>query len=204
MERERGPSKAGRKIRGVKMVMSCGEFLIQNQSNVNYEITTSGLNTTWETVVVPWNQWQGTAKPNEYGRIDFHPTEKRRKRRSSDRDTSFDFVIGYDLAQTQVVTPNEEEEMKMTRRLVQVLVFDPDVRVPDEKSELYKSEEYLTVKTDEELKMEIDFKTLLPKHNDMRKKIVDEDKSETIEKDIYLKAIKMRDLEVLVFDLLKD
>lgn len=184
------------------MVMSCGEFLIQNQSNVNYEITTSGTNANWETVVVPWNQWQGTTKPNEYGKIEFYPTEKRRKRRSSDRNTSFDFVIGYDLAQTQVVTPNEEEEMKTTRRLVQVLVFDPDVRVPDEKSELYKSEEYLTVKTDEELKMEIDFKTLLPKHNDMRKKIVDEDKSETIEKDIYLKAIKMRDLEVLVFDLL--
>jgi hypothetical protein len=102
------------------------------------------------------------------------------------------------ILQPLINTENEEKKMKQTRHWVRVLVWDPDVRVSDDDALLYKSEEFLTTKTEEELRSEVDYKGLLEAHNNKRVKVIDEEKSETVEKDIFLKPIRMRDLETRV------
>ena len=94
----------------------------------------------------------------------------------------------------------KEKNMKRVKRLVQVIVVDPDPKVPDEKSILHYSNEFLTSKTDEELKFELDLKTLLETHNKVRKAIEDEVASDKRNKTVYLKPVRISDLVIEVFE----
>src|SRR6478609_5351509 len=70
--------------------------------------------------------------------------------------------------------PQHEKGKPMSqRRLVKVIIADPDLNVPLEQCVLYSGEEKMTDATDQELFFEIDIKSALEKHNERRTKIID-------------------------------
>lgn len=94
--------------------------------------------------------------------------------------------------------PEPEQEQPMAapiRRIVQVFIADPDENVPLDKSLLYTGNQKLTDATDQELYFEIDIKTILEKHNAMRKELVNKKVKERIE---YLEPARVRDLRMSV------
>lgn len=112
-------------------------------------------------------------------------------------------------AQAQQGPPKKESFIKESRfgiketnmsrkRLVQVFVVDPDERIDDEHSVLHQSEVLMTSKTNEELLFDTPIKTLLEEHNKYRKTVVDEEASDSRGRDVHLRAVKVRDLEMKV------
>ncbi len=87
-----------------------------------------------------------------------------------------------------------------TRRLVQIVIADPDARVPVEKALLFKGEEIFTDMTNEELFYELDIKAILAKYNEFRTTVVDKtvkDRTETLE------PVRVRDLKMVVVEIAK-
>ena len=84
------------------------------------------------------------------------------------------------------------------RRLVRVVIMDPDKNVPTDKALLYDSDQLFTDKTDEELYFDVDMKTLLANHNEERAKLVDKSVKERTE---YLEPARIRDLNMVVVEL---
>jgi hypothetical protein len=85
-----------------------------------------------------------------------------------------------------------------SRRLVQVLIVDPNENVPLEQCLLYKGEPKMTDATDQELFFEIDIKDILAKHNEKRVQIVDRKVKERTE---HLEPAKIRDLKMVVVNI---
>jgi len=95
-----------------------------------------------------------------------------------------------------VVQPRKEPEMATPqRRLIQVFIADPNENIPIDQCLLYSGAQQLTDLTDQELFFEIDVKTLLEKHNEIRTKVVDKAVKERVE---YLEPAKVRDLKMTV------
>lgn len=90
---------------------------------------------------------------------------------------------------------NEEEEPMSDKRLVRVLVVDPDENVPVGKSVLHDGKEQLTDLTDEELFFEIELKDALAKHNEYRQTIRDK---EIKDREEFLEPCRIRDLSMFV------
>lgn len=84
------------------------------------------------------------------------------------------------------------------RRLVQVLIVDPNENVPLDQCLLYKGEPKMTDATDQELFFEIDIKDILAKHNEKRVQIVDRKVKERTE---HLEPAKIRDLKMVVVNI---
>lgn len=89
----------------------------------------------------------------------------------------------------------EKQQMAASRRLVKVIIVDPDEKVPLDDCVLYSGTEELTDLTDQELFFEIDIKSILDAHNLVRVKIIDKAVKERTE---YLEPIKVRDLRMVV------
>lgn len=104
----------------------------------------------------------------------------------------------------QNLTEQLKQEIKnlanSSRRIVKVIIIDPDDRVPLDKCILYSGDEKLTDLTDQELFFEVEIKSLLDKHNEYRKTVVDKTVKERTEN---LDAIKIRDLRMVVVDVAK-
>jgi hypothetical protein len=103
----------------------------------------------------------------------------------------------------RIVREELEKEETMSsknsnRRLAQVIVVDPDGRIPTEDSVLHFGDPAVTDMTDEELFFEIEIKALLKKHNDKRKKLVDREASKKRSDDVYLEPIRIKDLKMVV------
>lgn len=92
----------------------------------------------------------------------------------------------------------EDEDIMSDKRMVRVLIVDPDEDVPVEKSVLHDGKEQLTDLTDQELFFEVDLKEALTKHNEYRQTIVDKTVKDRTE---HLEAIRIRDLKMLVVTL---
>jgi len=113
------------------------------------------------------------------------------------------FNLGHQQDDLMVQAMREHNQHKMeqkkmatpTRRLIKVIIVDPDEMVPLEKCLLYSGEEKLTDLTDQELFYEIEIKDMLDDHNEVRAKIVDKTVKERTE---YLEPIKVRDLRMVV------
>jgi len=90
--------------------------------------------------------------------------------------------------------PKKEKPMS-ARRLVQVFIVDPDDNVPLNDSLIHRGEQKLTDLTDQELFFEIDIKTLLSAHNEVRVKLVNKKVKERTE---YLEPARIRDLKMVV------
>lgn len=95
----------------------------------------------------------------------------------------------------QQVQQKEKIVAKNTRRLVQVIIVDPDSRVPVEQSIVYMGEQKLTDLDDSELFFELDIKSLLAAHNDKRTKVVNKAVKDRTE---YLEPARVRDLKMNV------
>lgn len=103
------------------------------------------------------------------------------------------------IANQATSLPNVQRNISMaalpTRRLVRVLVVDPNDNIPLNSSVIYKGDELLTDLTDQELFFEINIQELLKTHNEMRVKIVDKRVKDRTE---YLEPAKIRDLKMVV------
>ena len=90
----------------------------------------------------------------------------------------------------------QQEKPNMgARRLVKVVIVDPNENVPLEDCVLYSGSEKLTDATDQELFFEIDIKRILDEHNAKRVKIIDKKVKERTEN---LEPAKIRDLKMVV------
>lgn len=81
------------------------------------------------------------------------------------------------------------------RRIVQVLIADPNENLSLDDCLLFKGDEKLTDATDQELFFELDIKNMLEIHNAKRIKIVDKKVKDRTE---YLEPAKVRDLKMVV------
>lgn len=101
-------------------------------------------------------------------------------------------------AQPIIANQQQQKEEKVAdpkRRLVKVVIIDPDEKVPLNKCILYSGEEKLTDLTDQELFFEIEVGAVLIDHNKVRASIVDKSVKERTE---HLEPIKVRDLRMVV------
>lgn len=89
----------------------------------------------------------------------------------------------------------EKESNTMARRLVQVLIADPNENVPTADCLLYKGEPVLTDATDQELYFDIDIKSILAAHNEKRVNLIDKKIKDRTE---HLEPAKVRDLKMVV------
>lgn len=89
----------------------------------------------------------------------------------------------------------QEEDTVMARRLVQVVVADPDENVPLDQALIYEGKPKFTDATDQELYFELDIQALLKKHNEARVKIVNKKVKERTE---YLEPARVRELKMVV------
>jgi len=82
------------------------------------------------------------------------------------------------------------------RRLVRIMVVDPDTRLKPGQSLLYLSEKpFMTDADSDELRSEINMKALLEEHNRLRGTIEDKSESRKFEKQVFLEDdLEIRDL----------
>lgn len=99
------------------------------------------------------------------------------------------------LASAPHVQGNLSMAITPTRRLVRVLVVDPNENIPLSDSVIYKGDELLTDLTDQELFFDISIQELLKTHNEKRVKIIDKRVKDRTE---YLEPAKIRDLKMVV------
>lgn len=96
----------------------------------------------------------------------------------------------------QIIEKTEGKAMaEDTKRLVRVLIVDPDSAVPAEDALLYDSKEQFTDKTDQELYFEAPIQELLKEHNAKRVQIINKDMKERTE---FLEEARIRDLNMVV------
>ncbi len=98
-------------------------------------------------------------------------------------------------ARTRDFFEKETPMATVTRRLVQVIIVDPNDNIPLDQCLLYNGSPKLTDATDQELFYEIEIKDLLAKHNETRIKVVDKKVKERTE---HLEPAKIRDLKMVV------
>ena len=95
----------------------------------------------------------------------------------------------------------EQKEGSM-RRIVLVTVVDPDPKVPADHSLLYMSPGwFVTDCNNDELKMSLDIRALLDRHNAYREQVVDREASKGRAQSVYLEPAKFRDLQISVHEL---
>lgn len=94
-----------------------------------------------------------------------------------------------------ITREDKEEDMTDQRRLVKVLIVDPEEEIPLDRCLLYNGEEHLTDLTDEELFFEIPVKELLDKHNEYRETVEKDTNRDKVE---FLKPVRIRDLRMVV------
>lgn len=94
--------------------------------------------------------------------------------------------------------PDEEDQME--RRLVRVIMIDPNENVPTDIALLHDSKEIFTDKTNQELFFDIPIADILKAHNDKRAKLVDKSVRDRTQ---YLEPARIRDLKMTVVELAK-
>jgi hypothetical protein len=104
-------------------------------------------------------------------------------------------VLSQDVKPIVQITEDAGMADKPKRRLIQVIIIDPNENVPLDQCLIYRGEQKLTDATDQELFFELDIRDLLAKHNDKRVKMVDKKVKERIE---HLDPAKVRDLKMVV------
>jgi hypothetical protein len=101
------------------------------------------------------------------------------------------------LPAAQPVQPPKETS-KVTTRLVQVFIADPDENLPLNDRLLYSGEQKLTDLTDQELFFEVPIGDMLAKHNEKRAKMVNKKVKERTE---HLEPARIRDLKMTVVNI---
>lgn len=94
--------------------------------------------------------------------------------------------------------PLAPQETRMTTRIVQVFIADPDENIPIDSRIVYRGEQKLTDATDEELFFEVEIKSLLDKHNEKRTTFHNKKIKERKE---MLEPARIRDLKMVVVNI---
>jgi hypothetical protein len=95
--------------------------------------------------------------------------------------------------------PNKiKEKVVDMRRLVRVIIVDPNENVPVDKAILYMGGEEVTDLTDTELFYELEIKALLKQHNEYRVTVKDKKASKSKDKDEFLEEVRIKDLKMVV------
>lgn len=183
------------------MKMDSGCETISNDTAGTFQIVNTGVaNIDWD------NCWAGEA-PAELGKYQQYNHYWPQVYPSIDQ---YDFQKQIEKSikkQTKQTKNNLQKkgEFYIMKRLVQVVVVDPDSRVPDENSIVHMGEHrfVLTSLSDEDLLLDIDLKSALKTHNQIRSKILDEDRTDNRHSDVFLKPVKVSDLEKRVVVLQK-
>lgn len=96
------------------------------------------------------------------------------------------------------------DEQEFMTRIVRIFVLDPEENLPLEKRILHKSEEKLTELTDQELwMMEVPVKEIVETHNAYRITVENKKATEKAGKPVMLEPVKIRDLRMVVVEVLK-
>lgn len=185
----------------------CNVVGIDSISDTTQLITTTGGNdgTVWigDSVGADWTyrQPEWTIKPLEfnYQWPNYDPPHNFEQRWDKIVKVMAEEAKQFSKHQKTKKNSKKKGEFYIMKRLVQVMVVDPDKRVPDEKSVVHMGTAVLTSLADEDLLLEVDMKGELAKHNEIRAKIEDEDRSDKRNKSVYLKPVKVSDLEVRIF-----
>lgn len=98
----------------------------------------------------------------------------------------------------QQMIETETEMANPARRMVQVIVVDPNENITLEDCCLYQGDPKMTDATDQELFFELDIKQMLASHNEKRVKVVDKKVKDRVE---YLEPAKVRDLKMVVVNI---
>lgn len=115
-------------------------------------------------------------------------------------DSKFDSNLNSMIAaaQQRVGQQKQENTSMSSRRLVKVIIVDPNENIPLDCCVLYSGDEKMTDATDQELFFEIDIKKILDEHNAKRIKLIDKKVKERTE---YLEPAKIRDLKMVVVNI---
>lgn len=92
------------------------------------------------------------------------------------------------------------KENMTNRRLVKVMIVDPDENVPVDKAVLVNEPEKITDFDDQELFFELDMKRLLEAHNTYRTSLINK-KLSTGDKPVFLEPIRIKDLKMVVLNI---
>lgn len=95
----------------------------------------------------------------------------------------------------------EEKKPMPSRRLVKVIIVDPNESVPLDKAVLVNDPEMVTDLTDDEIFFDMDIKGILAAHNAYRITLVDKKASRNKEKDVMLEPIRIRNLKMVVLNI---
>ena len=111
-------------------------------------------------------------------------------------DSKLDLMMA--AAQQRVGQQKQENTSMSSRRLVKVVIVDPNENIPLDCCVLYSGDEKMTDETDQELFFEIDIKKILDEHNAKRGLLIDKKVKERTE---YLEPAKIRDLKMVVVNI---
>lgn len=99
------------------------------------------------------------------------------------------------------VTPFIPKEIKMTTRLVKVIIADPNDNLPLESRLLYNGPEHLTDMTDQDLYFDLEISALLKKHNVLRATTLDKKATEKSGRDVFLEPLRVSGLKMIVVNI---
>jgi len=96
----------------------------------------------------------------------------------------------------------QEKKTVLTRRMVRVVVYDNDERVPDHQAVVYQSGLFCSSLPENELLLEMaaDINEELERHNRLRAQLLDEKESNNQGREVFLRAIRLNDLEKQVIN----
>lgn len=121
---------------------------------------------------------------------------------TTEATTDVSMVLYDDLTTSEFTSLSSFDLAKYEgKRYVQVFIVDPDDNVPIEQSVLYKSEPFFTDKTNRELWFDVEVKEILERHNKLRKSLIDKKASRKYGKDIHLEEARIKDLKMIVIEI---
>jgi hypothetical protein len=105
------------------------------------------------------------------------------------------------VSKSSVSTKQQNKPEEYMKRLVRVIIADPDKALQLEDSLIYSGEELFTDSDDQELFFEIDIKPLLEAHNAKRQQTIDKKATNKMGRDVFLEPIKIRNLAMTVVEI---
>lgn len=95
---------------------------------------------------------------------------------------------------------DKQEKKTVSRRMVRVVVYDDDKRVPDHQAVVYQSGLFCSSLPENELLLEMagEISEGLVRYNEVRTALLDEKESNSQGRDVFLRAVRLNDLEKTV------
>lgn len=109
-----------------------------------------------------------------------------------------DDVVKRALAEAKPRNEPKEAPMAQASRVVKVFIADPDENLKLADRLIYRGDEVFTDQTDQELFFDVPIRELLDAHNAKRAKTIDRKATEKFGRDVFLEAVRVRDLRMTI------